>query len=29
MSGSSSNQSTDMTTWEVSLRGNPVHLVLE
>ncbi len=29
MSGSTSNYSTDLTTWEVSLRGNPVHLVLE
>ena len=29
MSGSTSNNSTDMTTWEVLLLGNPVHLVLE
>ena len=29
MSGSTSSNSTDMTTWQVSLRGSPVHLVLE
>jgi hypothetical protein len=29
MSGSTGSFSTDLTTWEVSLRGNPVHLVLE
>ena len=28
MGGSTSNFSTDMTTWQVSIRGNPVHLVL-
>ena len=27
MSGSTSNYSTDLTTWQVELRGNPVHLV--
>ena len=29
MSGSNNDYSTDLTTWEVELRGNPVHLVLE
>jgi hypothetical protein len=29
MSGSTTSNSTDMTTWQVSLRGSPVHLVLE
>jgi hypothetical protein len=29
MSGSTNDYSTDLTTWEVTLRGNPVHLVLE
>ena len=29
MSGSTSDNSTDLTTWEVELRGSPVHLVLE
>ena len=29
MSGSTSSNSTDLTTWQVSLRGSPVHLVLE
>ena len=29
MSGSTSSNSTDMTTWQVNLRGSPVHLVLE
>ncbi len=29
MSGSSADYSTDLTTWEVTLRGNPVHLVLQ
>ncbi|GIW20744.1 MAG: hypothetical protein KatS3mg065_1040 [Chloroflexota bacterium] len=28
MSGSTSNSSFDVTTWEVQIRGNPVHLVL-
>jgi len=28
MSGSSSQFSTDLTTWKVDIRGNPVHLVL-
>jgi Flp pilus assembly protein TadG len=28
MSGSSSDTSLDVTTWQVSIRGNPVHLVL-
>jgi Flp pilus assembly protein TadG len=28
MGGSSSTTSTDVTTWQVSIRGNPVHLVL-
>lgn len=28
MGGSSSSFSTDLTTWQVSIRGNPVHLVL-
>jgi Flp pilus assembly protein TadG len=28
MSGSSSDYSTDMTTWSVELRGSPVHLVI-
>ncbi len=28
MSGSSNDYSTDLTTWQVELRGNPVHLVL-
>jgi hypothetical protein len=27
--GSGSNPSTDLTTWQVELRGNPVHLVPE
>jgi hypothetical protein len=27
MGGSTSNYSTDMTTWQVAIRGNPVHLV--
>jgi hypothetical protein len=29
MGGSSSDYSTDLTTWQVELRGNPVHLVPE
>ena len=29
MSGSTSSYSTDLTTWQVELRGNPVHLVQE
>ena len=29
MSGSMSNYSTDLTTWQVELRGNPVHLIPE
>jgi hypothetical protein len=29
MSGNTNDYSTDLTTWEVSLRGNPVHLVLQ
>jgi hypothetical protein len=29
MSGASSDFSTDLTTWQVELRGNPVHLVME
>jgi hypothetical protein len=29
MSGSAGSFSTDLTTWEVELRGNPVHLVME
>ena len=29
MGGSSDDFSTDMTTWQVSIRGNPVHLVLD
>jgi Flp pilus assembly protein TadG len=29
MTGSTSSNSTDLTTWQVSLRGSPVHLVLE
>ena len=29
MSGSSGSYSTDLTTWEVEMRGNPVHLVIE
>jgi hypothetical protein len=28
MSGSTSNFSTDLTTWQVSVRGSPVHLVV-
>jgi hypothetical protein len=28
MSGSSSDNSTDLTTWKVELRGSPVHLVI-
>ena len=28
MSGSASSFSTDLTTWQVNIRGNPVHLVL-
>ncbi len=28
MGGSSSSFSTDLTTWQVNIRGNPVHLVL-
>ena len=28
MSGSSGSYSTDLTTWQVNLLGNPVHLVL-
>ena len=28
MSGSTSDNSTDLTTWEVELRGSPVHLVI-
>jgi hypothetical protein len=28
MGGSASNFSTDLTTWKVSIRGNPVHLVV-
>ncbi len=28
MSGSASNTSFDVTTWQVAIRGNPVHLVL-
>ncbi len=28
MSGASSDTSLDVTTWQVSIRGNPVHLVL-
>lgn len=28
MSGSASSYSTDLTTWQVNIRGNPVHLVL-
>jgi hypothetical protein len=27
MGGSSSTQATDLTTWQVNIRGNPVHLV--
>jgi hypothetical protein len=27
MGGSTSNFSTDLTTWKVSIRGSPVHLV--
>jgi hypothetical protein len=29
MSGLTSSYSTDLTTWQVELRGNPVHLVIE
>jgi Flp pilus assembly protein TadG len=29
MSGNSSDNSTDMTTWEVEVRGSPVHLVIQ
>jgi hypothetical protein len=29
MSGSTGDYSTDLTTWQVELRGNPVHLVVE
>ncbi len=28
MGGSSSNFSTDLTTWQVDIRGNPVHLIV-
>jgi hypothetical protein len=28
MGGSTSSFSTDLTTWQVNIRGNPVHLVL-
>ena len=28
MGGSATQFSTDLTTWTVSMRGNPVHLVL-
>jgi hypothetical protein len=29
MSGATTSFSTDLTTWEVAVRGNPVHLVVE
>jgi hypothetical protein len=29
MSGATDDFSTDLTTWQVQLRGNPVHLVVE